>query len=87
VPDNIVITDEAHRRQYDTLALKMRNALPKAATSGFTGTPLMTGEEKQEKSSAISSAFTTSGSPSRTGATVPLFYQNRIERMRSKWVH
>ena len=32
----IVITDEAHRTQYDTLALNMRNALPNA---GFLGSP------------------------------------------------
>ncbi len=37
--DIIVITDEAHRTQYDTLALNMRNALPHAAFLGFTGTP------------------------------------------------
>ena len=39
--DVIVITDEAHRSQYDTLALNMRNALPNAAFMGFTGTPLL----------------------------------------------
>jgi type I restriction enzyme R subunit len=37
--DIIVITDEAHRSQYDTLALNMRTALPNAAFMGFTGTP------------------------------------------------
>jgi len=44
--DIIVITDEAHRTQYDTLAMNMRNALPNAAFLGFTGTPLMAGEER-----------------------------------------
>ena len=44
--DIIVITDEAHRSQYDVLALNMRNALPKAAFIAFTGTPLIVGEEK-----------------------------------------
>jgi type I restriction enzyme R subunit len=44
--DIIVMTDEAHRSQYDTFALNMRNALPNAAFIGFTGTPLMKGEEK-----------------------------------------
>ena len=38
--DIIVITDEAHRTQYGTLALNMRNALPNANFIGFTGTPL-----------------------------------------------
>jgi type I restriction enzyme R subunit len=31
--DVIVITDEAHRSQYDTLALNMRNACPTPASS------------------------------------------------------
>jgi type I restriction enzyme R subunit len=48
-PDIIVMTDEAHRSQYDTLALNMRNALPHAAFIGFTGTPLMVGEEKTKE--------------------------------------
>jgi len=43
--DVIVITDEAHRTQYDVLALNMRNALPNAGFLGFTGTPLIAGEE------------------------------------------
>src|SRR3989304_203110 len=43
--DIIVITDEAHRTQYDVLAMNMRTALPNAAFIAFTGTPLMIGEE------------------------------------------
>jgi type I site-specific restriction-modification system R (restriction) subunit len=35
--DVIVITDEAHRTQYDTLALNMRNALPNAGSSVSRG--------------------------------------------------
>src|SRR5690606_8166896 len=33
--DIVVIADEAHRTQYDTLALNMRNALPNAAFLAF----------------------------------------------------
>ncbi len=47
--DIIVITDEAHRSQYDQFALNMRNALPNAAFIGFTGTPLMAGEERTKQ--------------------------------------
>jgi type I restriction enzyme R subunit len=43
--DIIVITDEAHRTQYGTLALNMRNALPNANFIGFTGTPLFTDDQ------------------------------------------
>ena len=45
-PDVIVLTDEAHRSQYDTLAMNMRNALPNASFVAFTGTPLIAGEER-----------------------------------------
>jgi len=38
--DIIVISDEAHRTQYGTLAINMREALPSASYIGFTGTPL-----------------------------------------------
>src|SRR5262249_56975004 len=44
--DIIVMTDEAHRSQYDILARNMRSALPNAAFIGFTATPLIAGEEK-----------------------------------------
>uniref|UniRef100_UPI0026379F4A type I restriction endonuclease subunit R n=1 Tax=Metallibacterium sp. TaxID=2940281 RepID=UPI0026379F4A len=47
--DVIVITDEAHRSQYDVFALNMRNALPNAGFIGFTGTPLIAGEEERTR--------------------------------------
>ena len=48
-PDVIVLTDEAHRSQYDTLALNMRAALPRALFLAFTGTPLIAGEERTKE--------------------------------------
>ena len=40
--DNVIVmTDEAHRSQYGTLALNMRKGLPNANFIGFTGTPLV----------------------------------------------
>ena len=47
--DIIVITDEAHRSQYDQLAANMRAALPNAAFIGFTGTPLIKGEDSRTR--------------------------------------
>ena len=47
--DVIVLTDEAHRSQYDTLALNMRSAMPKATFLAFTGTPLIAGEERTKE--------------------------------------
>ena len=65
--DIIVITDEAHRSQYDQLAANMRRALPNAAFIGFTGTPLIAGQRSgRARSSATTSRSTTSRSPSRT---------------------
>ena|GEM_PF-3600485 len=46
--DIIVITDEAYRSQYDTLAHNMRKALPNASFIGFTGTPLVEGNAIRE---------------------------------------
>ena len=47
--DIIVLTDEAHRSQYDTLALNMRSALPNTMFLAFTGTPLIAGEERTKE--------------------------------------
>lgn len=77
--DIIVIADEAHRSQYDTFALNMRSALPKAAFIGFTGTPLMGGEE--EKTREVFGDYVSIYNFKQSiddGATVPLFYENRI---------
>ena len=79
--DIIVMTDEAHRSQYDTFAMNMRNALPNAAFIGFTGTPLIVGEEKtREVFGDYVSVYDFKQSVD-DGATVPLFYENRIPEL------
>ena len=77
--DIIVITDEAHRSQYDTLALNMRTALPNASMMGFTGTPLIAGEEQatREQFGDYVSIYNFRDAI-EDGATVPLYYENRI---------
>ena len=60
------MTDKAHRSQYDVLALNMRNALPSASFLGFTGTPLIAGEEKTREVFGKYAWSTTSASPSVT---------------------
>lgn len=80
--DVIVITDEAHRSQYDTLALNMRTALPNASMMGFTGTPLIAGEEqatRQQFGDYVS--IYNFGDAIEDGATVPLYYENRIPEL------
>ncbi|GAA5110719.1 type I restriction endonuclease subunit R [Alloalcanivorax gelatiniphagus] len=79
--DIIVITDEAHRSQYDTLAMNMRAALPRAAFLGFTGTPLMAGEEKTKEVFGDYISVYDFGQSIADGATVPLYYENRIPEL------
>ena len=77
--DIIVITDEAHRSQYDVFALNMREALPNAGFIGFTGTPLIKGED--ERTRDVFGDYVSVYDFSRSiedGATVPLYYENRI---------
>ena len=76
--DVIVITDEAHRSQYDQLALNMRRALPNAAFLGFTGTPLIAGgsERTRQVFGDYVSIYDFAQSIA-DGATVPLFYDER----------
>lgn len=79
--DIIVIADEAHRSQYDTLAANMRRALPNAAFIGFTGTPLMAGEEKTREVFGDYVSTYTYQQSTEDGATVPLYYENRIPEL------
>ncbi|MFC1638847.1 type I restriction endonuclease subunit R [Patescibacteria group bacterium] len=80
--DIIVMTDEAHRTQYDLMAQNMRKALPNASFIGFTGTPLMAqGEEKTRETFGDYVSQYTFGESVRDGATVPLYYENRIPRL------
>ena len=79
--DIIVITDEAHRSQYDTLALNMRTALPNAAFMAFTGTPLIEGEEKTRQVFGDYVSMYNFQQSVADGATVPLYYENRIPEL------
>ena len=82
--DVIVITDEAHRTQYDVLALNMRNALPNAGFLGFTGTPLIAGEEKTKEVFGDYVSIYNYTSSTTDGATVPLYFENRIPTLQLK---
>ncbi len=79
--DAIVITDEAHRTQYDTLAQNMRAALPEAAFMGFTGTPLVVGEELTRREFGDYVSIYNFRDAIADRATVPLFYENRIPEL------
>ena len=79
--DVIVITDEAHRTQYGTLALNMRNALPNASYIGFTGTPLFRDDEITRQ---VFGEYVSTYDFQRAvddGATVPLYYDARGDKL------
>ena len=79
--DVVVISDEAHRTQYGTLALNMRNALPNASYIGFTATPLFTDDEITRK---VFGDYVSTYDFQRAvedGATVPLYYDARGDEL------
>jgi type I restriction enzyme R subunit len=79
--DIVVITDEAHRTQYGTLALNMRNALPNASYIGFTGTPLFKADEITRR---VFGDYVSAYDFQRAvddEATVPLFYDARGDKL------
>ena len=80
--DIIVMTDEAHRTQYDRMAQNMRKALPNASFIGFTGTPLLAeGEEKTRETFGDYVSIYNFGQSVADKATVPLFYENRVPKL------
>ena len=79
--DVIVLTDEAHRSQYDTLAVNMRSALPKAMFLAFTGTPLIASEERTKDVFGEYVSIYDFQQSVEDGATVPLFYENRTPEL------
>jgi type I restriction enzyme R subunit len=79
--DIIVIVDEAHRTQYDVLAMNMRNAMPNAAFIAFTGTPLMAGEERTREVFGDYVSIYNFKQSVDDNATVPMFYENRIPEL------
>ncbi len=81
-PDVIVLTDESHRSQYDTLALNMRTALPRGLFLAFTGTPLIVGEERTREVFGEYVSIYDFQQSVEDGATVPLFYENRTPELR-----
>ena len=79
--DIIVITDEAHRTQYGTLSLNMRNALPHASYIGFTGTPLFKDDEITRR---VFGDYVSTYDFQRAvedRATLPLYYDARGDKL------
>jgi len=83
----IVMCDEAHRTQYGILADNMRHGLPNAAFIAFTGTPLMDSPEDQLTRQTFGDYVSTYDFQRAIadGATVPLYYDNRGEKLMFQW--
>jgi type I restriction enzyme R subunit len=79
--DIIVMTDEAHRSQYDVLAMNMHDALPNAAFIGFTATPLIAEEEKTREVFGEYVSVYDFEQSMKDQSTVPLYYENRIPEL------
>ncbi len=79
--DIIVLSDEAHRTQYGSLALNMRAALPRSSFLGFTGTPLFSNDQITRQ---VFGQYVSTYDFQRSvedGATVPLYYDARGEKL------
>jgi len=82
--DIIVLSDEAHRTQGGIFARNMRfNALPNASYFGFTGTPLIDGEDELTKNifGEYISVYDFKSSII-DGSTLPLIYSNKGEKLK-----
>lgn len=77
----IVMSDEAHRSQYGSLAINMRDALPNASFIGFTGTPLFTDDEITQR---VFGGYVSTYDFQRAiedKATLPLYYDARGDKL------
>jgi len=79
--DIIIMSDEAHRSQYGVFAENMMTLLPTAARIGFTGTPLLSNDNITERTFGGYISVYDFKRAVEDGATVPLYYENRGERI------
>jgi type I restriction enzyme R subunit len=86
--DNVVvIADEAHRSQYETVqgyAAHLRDALPRASFIGFTGTPIDLGDRS---TTAIFGNYIDTYDIEQSiedGATVRIYYEARLAKITLK---
>ena len=79
--DIIIMSDEAHRSQYGIFADNMMNLLPTAARIGFTGTPLLSSDNITARTFGGYVSVYDFKRAVEDGATVPLYYENRGEKI------
>ena len=79
--DIIVMSDEAHRTQNGIFADNLVHLLPTANRIGFTGTPLLKNDHITERTFGGYVSIYDFKRAVEDKATVPLFYENRGERL------
>ena len=79
--DILIMSDEAHRSQYGIFADNMVALLPTASRIGFTGTPLLSNDNITERTFGGYISVYDFKRAVDDGATVPLYYENRGERI------
>ena len=80
----VVIADEAHRSQYDFIdgfARHMRDALPKASSIGFTGTPIESGDKNTQAVFGDYIDVYDILQSKEDKATVPIYYEARLAKI------
>ena len=79
--DIILMSDEAHRTQNGVFAENMMKLLPTAARIGFTGTPLLSSDNITARTFGGYISIYDFKRAVDDGATVPLYYENRGEKI------
>ena len=79
--DILIMSDEAHRSQYGIYADNMMHLLPTASRIGFTGTPLMSNDNITERTFGGYISVYDFKRAVEDGATVPLYYENRGDKI------
>lgn len=79
--DILVLSDEAHRSQYGVFAENMMRLLPTASRIGFTGTPLLSNDNITERTFGGYISVYDFKRAVEDGATVPLYYENRGDKI------
>ena len=81
--DIVVISDEAHRTQNGIFADNLMHLLPTANRIGFTGTPLLSNDNITERTFGGYVSIYDFKRAVEDKATVPLYYENRGERLQN----
>lgn len=82
--DIVVLSDEAHRSNNGIFADNMLRLLPTASRLGFTGTPILKYDNLTARTFGGYVSVYDFRRAVEDGATVPLYYENRSDKLRVK---